>query len=94
MDQPSVVRSGRHRCSQEACGAGPASLGHPTSRTQPGLFPELSASGGRLSTGLGAVGQFKGFPWAFTTAEAVPLGGPVEADVIQTVDNPSGPDKP
>lgn len=88
------MQSGHHCCSQEACGAGPASLGHPTSRTQLGLFPELSGSGGRPSTGLGAVGQFKGFPWALTTAEAVPSGGPLEVDIIQTVDNPSGPDKP
>lgn len=53
-------------------GAGPASLGHPTSRPQLGAFPEPSASGGRPSTGLGAAGQLKGFPWAFTTAAAAP----------------------
>lgn len=30
----------------------------------------------------------------FSTHKAVPLGGALEVDIIQTVDNPSGPDKP
>lgn len=30
----------------------------------------------------------------FPTHKAVPLGGALEVDIIQTVDNPSGPDKP
>ena len=30
----------------------------------------------------------------FPTPKAVPLGGALEVDIIQTVDNPSGPDKP
>lgn len=94
VDQPSVLQLGQQTV-----------LGGPGGRDS---FSRLLSVAEALGSVRGAVRiwtySFNGtrtcwtvkriFHGHFPTPKAVPLGGALEVDIIQTEDNPSGPDKP
>lgn len=59
------------------------------------LVSEPSGTGCSPSAQLECVGQLQGFSHGhFLTPKAVLFGGALDTDLIQTLDNPGGPDKP
>lgn len=95
-DQPSAMQLGHQTVSRRPWEAGLASLGrsalwtHGACPTEPSVSIQMGFfSGALISWAVRKI--FHGhFP---TPLKEVPLGA-LDVDVIQTVDNPSGPDKP